>query len=115
MATLTLISSAEQTAHRRADLPLLPVAADVSAGNGARALTTSQRFPTTGAFVPGDQVVVCSTAAFHVLATTVAGAVTTSEPAFPAGAYHMTIPDGCTHVAMLDTAAGAGKGQAYLG
>jgi hypothetical protein len=109
MATLTLAPTAENAAHRRADLPLLPVAGDAAA---QITLTASRRF---GPFAPGDQIVIGSTAAFHCLAGSDSVAATTAHPVIPAGLYHMTVPDGVTHVAMIDTAAGAGNGQAYLG
>ena len=108
MATLTLIPNDEAKARRRMDLPLLPIASDAD----AVALSTSQRF---GPFVPGDAIVISSTAAFYALAGASDVAATSASGAFAAGAYHFALPDGCTHVAMLDTAAGAGLGQAYLG
>ena len=87
---------------------LLPVAADGS----AHALTTSQRF---GAFVPGDPITVASDAPFHMVAGGSSVAATTSSPKFPAGIHGFTLPDGCTHVAMIQSSAGAAVGQAYRG
>ena len=90
------------------DVLLLPIAAD----NGKQALSTAVRF---GTFTAGDAVIVSSTAAFHCIAGTVSVTATTSHPLFPAGVYRFWIPDACTHVSMIDSAAGAGSGQAYAG
>jgi len=96
------------TFDQLAQIALLPVTGD----SGALALDTSKRF---GPFVAGDSVIVASTASFHVLAGDVTVAVTTSGTRLPAGVYKFSIPDACTHVAMIDSADGAGHGQTYKG
>ena len=87
---------------------LAPVAAD----NGTQALSTAKRFAIGTA---GDGFVCSSTADFHMIAGDSSVTATTSHPRFPAGTYKFLLPDGCTHVSMLDTSAGAGNGQAYAG
>lgn len=108
MATLTRTTNLEiESLGRAAQVALLPVAGD----SGATSLAASARF---GTFVAGDPVIVCADAAFHMVAGTVTITATTSSPKFPAGMYSMTMPDGCTHVAMI-TSSGACVGQAYRG
>jgi hypothetical protein len=108
MATFTPTTNvANEALLRAAQSALLPVTGD----SGATSLAASARF---GPFVAGDPVIVCADAAFHMVAGTVAINATTSSPKFPAGMYSMTVPDGCTHVAMI-TAGGACVGQAYRG
>jgi len=113
MATLTLkdLSTPELLALVRGQVMLLPIATD----GGKRTLATAQTF---GPFVVGDSVIVASDAGFHVLAAAteaLAGAVSVSSCKMPAGVYAFTVPDGCTFVGLIDSAAGAGIGQVYKG
>jgi hypothetical protein len=87
---------------------LLPISTDA----GAAALVVSVRF---GPFVPGDPIIVVSDAAFHMVAGTVTIDATVASPKFLAGLYAFTMPDDCTHVAMIQSVAGAAVGQAYRG
>lgn len=114
MSTLTLhdLSTAELKALVRSQVMLLPTA---GVDAGAAALTASQRFPASGAWAPGDSVIVCADAAFHAVAGASGVVAETSSPKFPAGIYAFTLPDGCTHVAMIQSSSGAAVGQAYRG
>jgi hypothetical protein len=88
---------------------LLPVAGDA----GMASLATSQRF---GPFNAGDQLVIGITGAAHVLAGDGTVAATVASPIIPsAGVYKFALPNGCTHVALIQSAAGAASGQAYKG
>lgn len=106
MASLSLRSRAELT-----QVALLPTTAD----DGAVALAVAQQFPRAGAFVPGDSLVVASSQAFHVVAGDGSVLASTASPRFAAGVYKLTVPDGCSHVSMVDSADAAGIGQAYKG
>lgn len=109
--TLSDLSPAELRDLVRTQVMLLPSAGDA----GAQALTTSVRFPLSGVLSPGDSVIVCADAAFHMLAGPSSVVAETNSPKFPAGLYAFTVPDGCTHVAMIQSSAGAAVGQAYRG
>lgn len=87
---------------------LLPIAGD----SGAQTLATAKRF---GPFVAGQSIVIGSSAAFHVVCGDNTIAATTASPKFATGMYNGEIPDGCTYVSMIDSADGAGAGQAYAG
>lgn len=109
MATLALNHDGAELHHRLAETMLLPVSTDAAAAS----LATSVRF---GPFVVGDPVLLYADAPFHAVAgNSVVNAVAASNPKFPGGILlAMTVPDGCTHVAMI-TAGGACNGQAYRG
>ena len=88
---------------------MLPVVGD----SGAQTLATAKVF---GPFEAGSTIVIGSTQNFHVVCgvdNTVAA--TTSSPCYAAGMYHGVMPDGCSYVSMIDSADGAGRGQAYAG
>ena len=95
----------------RTQVLLAPISTDA----GATSLATSQKFPASGEWAPGDSFVASANGEFHIVAGTSAVAATTSSPIFTAGTHAFTLPDGCTHVAMIQGAAGAAKGQAYKG
>lgn len=103
MSTTTKFSAFEKAA-----IALVPTADD----HGAVPLAGGVSF---GPFAPGDSLTIASTASFHLVAGTSGVAVSTSSPRFLAGVFKMVLPDGCTHVAMIDSVDGAGVGQAYKG
>jgi hypothetical protein len=107
MAELTLSAPRERAADA-AGFVLVPIATD----NAPQALNTTKRF---GTFVAGDSLVISATDKFHMVAGTSAIDATTSHPLFPAGVYKFTIPDGCTHVAMIQASGATASGQAYKG
>lgn len=86
--------------------------APISTDTGASALTAAVVF---GPFVAGDSIIVAADAGFHFQAGASDVTATTARPKFPAGVYKMVVPDGCTHVALIQSAAGAALGQVYAG
>lgn len=104
----TLMSGQVEQSKERLHAALLPVGGD----SGVQALNVARLY---GPFVVGDSVIVASTAAFHIRAGTSGIVATTADPLFPAGVYKFTVPDGCTHLSMIDSGTAAGSGQAYKG
>lgn len=108
VATLTTVSGRDRALASERTI-LLPVTTDT----GAQTLATARSY---GPFAAGDQVVIVANGEFHAVAGVEATAATASSPGpFPAGAYSFTIPDACTHVSLIQGAAGAASGCAYLG
>ncbi len=108
MATLALIA-ARKIAQQSERTILLPVATD----DGSSSLAASVSH---GPFVAGDQVVIVCNGQFHAVAGVGVTTVSTAGPGpFPAGVYAFTIPDACTHVALIQGAAGAASGCVYVG
>lgn len=106
---MSSLTKGNKVAVEEADIALLPDADDT----GSASLATSQRF-VTGA--PGTRVVVVANGEFHVQGGEGDVEATTGSPGpFPAGAYKFTVPDGVTHVALIQGAAGAAAGCAYRG
>lgn len=100
MATL-----GKYTFAQLAQVALLPVSGDAE----KQALSSSTRF---GPFAPGDSLVVACDAPFNVLAGDSAVVALTSSPWLAANVYKFSLPDGCTHVALLSA---TGYGQVYKG
>jgi hypothetical protein len=88
--------------------PLAPVATDPSPAS----LATSQRFSIGTA---GQPFVVSATDSFPAVAGDSSVTCTTSRPLFPAGVYRFCLPDGCTHVALIQASGATASGQAYAG
>jgi hypothetical protein len=88
---------------------LAPVAGD---GAGA-ALSSSQRKEIGKA---GDVAIIYATGNFHLVAGDGSVTATTSSPGpFPAGVYAFVMPNGCTHVAMIQATGATASGGAYKG
>lgn len=94
--------------YERLQVALLPVSTD----SGSLSLITSRRF---GPFPAEAGLVLVITAAAHVLAGSDSVVVTTSGVKLLPGVYKFGLPDNCTHVALIDSADGAGVGTVYLG
>jgi hypothetical protein len=108
MATLALTHPGAEEHHRASETMLLPFDTDA----GAASLAASVRF---GPFIPGDPIILYADAPFHAVAGSSTIIATTAKPKFPGGlVLAMTMPDGCTHVAMI-TSSSACVGQAYRG
>lgn len=108
----TLIPEKRENALAQAGYALAPVETDPAAA----ALTTSQRFPASGSWGAGETIIVVASDSFHLVAGGSAIAATTASPgAFPAGVYKFALPDGCTHVAMIQASGATAIGCAYKG
>lgn len=92
----------------RLQVALLPISTD----SGSLTLATSRRF---GPFSKESGLVIALTAAAHVIAGDDTVTATTSNVKLPAGVYKFGLPDDTTHVALIDSADGAGLGAVYLG
>lgn len=108
MATLNNINGIND-ARARADIPLGPTEDDPD----SVALTTSQRFEIGRR---GDSFVAVANGEYHLVCGDENVVATTAAPGpWSAGAVRLVLPDGCTHVAMIEGAAGAALGCAYPG
>lgn len=83
-------------ARANADIRLGPTGDARQTGAG------SLRFPATGAWTSGTYYTIVADAAFYMRCGTVAVNATTADTGpFPAGVHDFTIPDACTHVAVI--------------
>lgn len=112
MASLTGLSARIDQALREARFALLPTTGDA----GATAINNSTRFPSSGAWAPGDSVIIAANDKFHMIAGDALVTATTSSPGvFPAGTYKFVVPDGCTHVALIQASGATTTASVYRG